>query len=166
MAEKTKKIKKLPAVKQSPVSLGRKIEKTIKDFLSYLGVDAKFEVAKDPETISIVLETEDSGIIIGYHGETLESMQFVLSLILANVTGEFKRVSIEVGDYKKNRTEWLERLAMETKDRAISENREVFLSELKSWERRVIHLLLQNDKEVVSESSGEGRDRVLVIKPR
>lgn len=144
----------------------KKIEKTVKEFLAYLGIDAGFEVSQDEEVISVTLETEDSGIIIGYHGETLEAMQFVLSLILAKQSGEFKRVSIEVGDYKKNRIEWLERLALDTKDRAIAENREVYLSELKSWERRVIHLLLQDDKEVISESSGEGRDRVLVIKPK
>jgi spoIIIJ-associated protein len=85
---------------------------------------------------------------------------------LAKVNGEFKRVSVEVGDYKKNRTEWLERLAMDAKERALTEGKEVYLSELKSWERRVVHLLLQDDKEVVSESSGEGKDRVLVVKPR
>ena len=77
-----------------------------------------------------------------------------------------KESLLEVGDYKKNRTEWLERLALDAKERAISENKEVYLSDLKSWERRVVHLLLQDDKEVISESSGEGKDRVLVIKPK
>lgn len=105
-------------------------------------------------------------MVIGYHGETLESLQLIIALILAKERGEFKRVSLEIGDYKKNRSEWLERLALDAKERALAENREVYLSDLKSWERRVIHLLLQDDKEVISESSGEGRDRVLVIKPK
>jgi spoIIIJ-associated protein len=144
----------------------KKLEKTIKDFFVSLGVDAGIEVSEDEEAISVVLETEDTGMIIGYHGETLESLQLVLSLLLAKQNGEFKRVSVEVGDYKKNRTEWLERLALDAKERALAEGKEVYLSELKSWERRVVHLLLQDDKEVVSESSGEGKDRVLVIKPR
>jgi spoIIIJ-associated protein len=143
-----------------------KIEKTIKNFLTSLGIDAKAEITEDEEAISIVLETEDTGIIIGYHGETLEALQLVLSLLVAKVRGEFKRISLEVGDYKKNRSEWLERLAFDAKERALSENKEVYLSELKSWERRVIHLLLQDDKEVASESTGEGKDRVLVIKPK
>jgi spoIIIJ-associated protein len=144
----------------------KKMEKLIKDFFISLGIDAKMEITEDDEAISVVLETEDTGIIIGYHGETLESLQLVLSLLLAKANGEFKRVSVEVGDYKKNRTEWLERLAMDAKERALSEGKEVYLSELKSWERRVVHLLLQDDKKVVSESSGEGKDRVLVVKPR
>jgi spoIIIJ-associated protein len=124
------------------------------------------ETNKKTEKTIKTLETEDTGIIIGYHGETLEALQLVLSLLIAKERGEFKRVSLEVGDYKKNRSEWLERLAVDAKERALSENKEVYLSELKSWERRVIHLLLQDDKEVVSESTGEGKDRVLVIKPK
>ena len=144
----------------------KKTEKTIKDFFTSLGVDGDFKISEDEEAISVTLETEDTGIVIGYHGETLEALQLVLSLILAKQTGEFKRVSLEAGDYKKNREEWLEKLAMDAKERAVSQNKEVYLSELKSWERRVVHLLLQDDKEVVSESSGEGKDRILVIKPR
>jgi spoIIIJ-associated protein len=141
-------------------------EKLIKNFFESLGIDAKSDISEDDEAISVVLETEDTGIIIGYHGETLEALQLVLSLLIARERGEFKRVSLEVGDYKKNRSEWLEKLALDAKERALQENKEVYLSELKSWERRVVHLLLQDDKEVSSESTGEGKDRVLVIKPK
>ena len=144
----------------------KKLEKVIKDFFVSLGLDTGFELSEDEESISVSLETEDSGIVIGYHGETLEALQLILSLILAKEKGEFKRVSLEVGDYKKNREEWLEKLALDAKERALSSNKEVYLSDLKSWERRVVHLLLQDDKEVVSESTGEGRDRVLVVKPK
>jgi spoIIIJ-associated protein len=146
--------------------VNKKQDKAIKDFFVSLGIDTKMEILETEEAIEVTLETEDTGIIIGYHGETLEALQLVLSLLLAKQNGEFKRVSIEVGDYKKNRIEWLERLALDTKERALSEGKEVYLSELKSWERRVVHLLLQDDKEVTSESSGEGKDRVLVIKPK
>lgn len=144
----------------------KNIEKAIKNFFDLLGLNTKFKVEESEEAISVSLDTEDTGIVIGYHGETLEALQLILALILAKEQGAFKRVSIEVGEYKKNREEWLERIALDAKERALSEGREVFLSELKSWERRVIHLLLQDDKEVVSESSGEGKERVLVIKPR
>jgi spoIIIJ-associated protein len=144
----------------------KKIETTIKKFFASLGIDTSFSISEDEEAIAVTLETEDTGIVIGYHGETLEALQLVLSLLLAKRRGEFKRVSLEVGDYKKNRSEWLERLAMDAKERAIAENKEIYLSDLKSWERRVVHLLLQDDKEVVSESTGEGKDRILVIKPK
>jgi spoIIIJ-associated protein len=144
----------------------KKLEKIIKDFFKSLDLDTTFELTEDEESISLILETQESGIVIGYHGETLESLQLILALIIAKQTGEFKRVSIEVGDYKKNRNEWLEKIALDAKEKALETGKEVYLSDLKSWERRVVHLLLQDDKEVVSESSGEGKDRVLIIKQK
>jgi spoIIIJ-associated protein len=144
----------------------KEIKKFIEEFFVTLGIKTNIEISETDEEISLVLDTEDSGMIIGYHGETLEALQLVLSLALAKKTGEFKRVSIEVGDYKKNREEWLTKLASDSKDKALSQQREVVLSDLKAWERRVIHLILSDDKEVVSESSGEGRDRVLVVRPK
>ncbi|MFH1186650.1 MAG: R3H domain-containing nucleic acid-binding protein [Candidatus Levyibacteriota bacterium] len=148
------------------MSKNKKLEKEVKDFFKNIGVDGKLKISEDDDIIEIDLETEDSGIVIGHHGDTLESLQLILALVLQKKLGEFKRVSIEIGDYKKNRSDWLTNLANETKERVLSEDREVHLYDLKSWERRVVHLILQNDKEVVSESTGEGKDRVLVVKPK
>jgi spoIIIJ-associated protein len=142
------------------------VQDTTEELLKLLEIQGDFEINETEEAIEINLNTEDSGIVIGYHGDTLESLQLILSLCLARKLGEFKRVSIEVGEYKKKREEWLKNLAAETKDRALSENKEIYLADLKSWERRVVHMILQNDQEVVSESIGEGKDRVLVIKPK
>jgi spoIIIJ-associated protein len=140
--------------------------KLIKEFFKTLGIESEMKVSEDEEAVSVVLETEDTGIIIGYHGETLEALQIVLSLILAKAAGEFKRVSLEVGDYKKNREEWLEKLALDAKEKALFNSKEVYLTDLKAWERRVVHMVLQNDDQVITESSGEGKERVLVIKPK
>ncbi len=142
------------------------IHKTIDALLKHLGISGDFSYEIQDDVIQVVLETEDSGMVIGYHGEVLEALQLILSLAISKKLGNFIRVSVEVGDYKKNRTEWLQNLAQQAKDRALAEQGEVALTNLKSWERRVIHLILQEDKEVVSESAGEGRDRKLVIKPR
>lgn len=154
--------------------MDKKEIKTIKEIteklLRLLDVDGDFEILesknKDEESVEIVLNTKDTGVVIGYHGDTLESLQLILSLCVARNLGRFVRVSIDVGDYKKNRTEWLKTLALETKERALSEGKEVAIPELKSWERRVVHLLLEGDGEVVSASQGEGRDRVLVVSPK
>ncbi len=144
----------------------KKLEKLVKEFLDLLGLDSGFDLSETDEEIALSLETEDSGMIIGYHGETLEALQLILALYLAKKTGAFKRVSIEVGDYKKNREEYLRKLAQDAKEQAITQNKEVVLEELKAWERRVVHLLLADDNEVISESTGEGRDRVLVVRPK
>lgn len=142
------------------------VKKTISDFLKSLDIEGDFELLENDEGFEIKLETQDSGIVIGHHGDTLEALQIILSLILSKELGEFKRVSIDVGDYKKNRSEYLTSLALDTKEKVLSTNKEIFLPDLKSWERRVVHMLLKDDKEVSSESIGEGKERVLVIKPK
>lgn len=142
------------------------IQKEAEKLFKLLEVTGEVSVTQLADGVEVVLSTEDTGMVIGHHGDILESLQLVLSLCVSKKLGEFVRVSLEVGDYKKNRTDWLETLASQTKERSLAENREVALSNLKSWERRVVHLLLQEDKEVMSESIGEGKDRTLVVKPR
>jgi len=142
------------------------ITEVTEKLLAELEVNGTADVAFEEDMADIILETEESGLIIGYHGEILEAMQLLISLIASRKIGRFVRVSVEVGDYKKNRTEYLERLAQQTKDRVLEEGRAHTLSSLKSWERRIVHMALQEDDEVTSESMGEGKDRVLVIKPR
>ena len=143
-----------------------KAKKVVSQLFKLLGVKDSFEINESDEVLEIVLETEESGIIIGRHGDTLESLQLILSLVLAKEVGEFKRVSLEVGDYKKNREDYLKNLAAQTKERVLSENREVSLPDLKPWERRVVHMFFQEDDEVVSESVGEGKERTLVVRPK
>ena len=142
------------------------VEQVIAEIFKKLEIDGEFSLVENDEMIDVMMESKDTGIVIGYHGEVLESLQLVLSLAVAKKLGRFVRISIEVDGYKKNRTEYLEKLAMQVKEKAIAENKEQVLMNLKSWERRIIHLLLQEDDQVTSESSGEGRDRVLLIKPR
>jgi len=146
------------------------VEEITEKLLKLLDIDGSFEILESKtgkeEVLEILLNTKDTGVVIGYHGDTLEGLQLVLSLCIARNLGRFVRISVDVGDYKKNRTEWLKTLALETKERVLTEGREITIPELKSWERRIVHLLLQEDGEVASESRGEGRDRVLVVGPK
>lgn len=154
--------------------MDKKEIKTIKEIteklLKLLDIEGDFEILeskdKEAESVEIVLNTKDTGVVIGYHGDTLEGLQLILSLCVARNLGRFVRISIDVGDYKKNRTEFLKTLALETKERVLAEGKEIAVPELKSWERRIVHLLLEKDGEVMSESQGEGRDRVLVVRPK
>lgn len=141
-------------------------EKVVSDLFKDLGIEESFEITESEESVDVVVSSDDPGLIIGYHGDTLDSLQLVLSLMLAKKLGEYKRVSLEVGDYKKNRSDYLKNLAAQTKDRVIAEGTEIFLPNLKPWERREVHLYLQDDGEVVSESVGEGKERTLVVKPK
>ena len=144
----------------------KEVEQLVEKLFRTLEIEGTFTLEEQDDILDVMMETQDTGIVIGYHGEVLESLQLILSLAIAKKIGRFVRVSIEVDGYKKNRTEYLHNLAMQVKEKALSENKEQVLSSLKSWERRIIHLYLQSDEQVTSESSGEGKERVLVIKPR
>lgn len=141
-------------------------EEKIKEFFDLLGIEETFEVTEGEESIDVLVNSDDPGMIIGHHGDTLDSLQLILSLILSKESGEYKRVSLEVGDYKRNRSDYLRNLAEQTKQRALAEDREIFLPSLKPWERREVHMYLAEDEEVMSESVGEGKERTLVVKPR
>lgn len=138
----------------------------IQNLFDNLGIKDSFEVSENDESINVVVNSEDPGLIIGHHGDTLDSIQLILSLMIAKKLGEFKRVSVEVGDYKKNRSDYLKTLAEQTRERVLNEQREVYLPNLKSWERREVHMYLAEDPDVISESVGEGRERTLVVKPK
>lgn len=171
MAKKAEKVtteeKKEEVVKRLPF---KKEEKVITDvtkaILSTLTIEDAFEVKEVEEGVEIVLDTQDNGILIGYHGEVLEALQLILSLAIAKKLGYFLRVSIEVGEYKKNRSSYLETMAYGAKEKALEQQQEIALPNLKSWERRIVHMLFVDDEDVMSESVGEGRERTLVIKPR
>jgi len=143
-----------------------KANAAIEVLYKHLEISGDFALLENDGSLEIQLTTEDTGIVIGYHGEILESLQLVTSLVVSKAIGRFVRVSIEVGDYKKNRGEYLEKLAQQAKERALTENREQDLTDLKSWERRIVHMYLQDDEEVVSESAGEGRERRLIVRPK
>lgn len=154
--EKTKE-QKTPDVKAV-------ILETTKELLDLLGVSADIKVELSEEIADVTLQTDEGGIIIGYHGEGLEALQLILSLAVSKKLENFQRISLEVGDYKKNRIDFLKNLALSTKQKVVDERREFSLTNLKPWERKIVHTFLQEDQEVMSESQGEGKDRVLVIK--
>lgn len=143
-----------------------KANTAVADLFRELEINGDFVLEQKDNSLDIQLDTEDTGIVIGYHGEILESLQLVTSLVVSRAVGRFMRISIEVGDYKKNRSEYLEKLAQQAKERALEEGQEQELTNLKSWERRIVHIYLEGDKEVISESAGEGRERKLIIRSK
>lgn len=140
-------------------------DKKVKEYFDLLGITEDFEVQETDESVDVIISSDDPGMIIGHHGDTLDALQLTLALVLAKESGEFKRVSLEVGDYKKNRSDYLKNLAEQTKQRVLTEGREIYLPSLKPWERREVHMFLADDKEVLTESVGEGKERTLVVKP-
>ena len=146
------------------------ITKMAKNLLEQLGFpEADVSVSQDQDDIFAVqinISPNDSGILIGFHGETIQALQTVLSQTIFKNKGEFQRVNVNIGDYREKRELALETMALNAADRAKTTNTQVNLPYLSSNERRIIHLKLSQDPDVETDSQGEGRERRLVIIPK
>lgn len=143
------------------------VEKLAKELIKQLGVKVKMEIAEDKEgMVHVQLETDDPGILIGYHGETLASIQLILAMMVYRKTDEWTRILVNVGDYRERRRESLERMALSAAQKVKFSGEEHVLPSMTPAERRIVHLALADDPEVTTESEGEGRNRRVVIKPK
>ncbi len=132
--------------------------------LDKVGINGEVSVEEADGSFMVNVDTEENALLIGKHGNTLSSFENVLSLIVSKKIGEFTRVTVEVGGYRKEREDYLSSLALRLKDEVLETGIEKTVRGLKPWERRVVHLVLSEENGIETESTGEGRDRVLVIK--
>ena len=138
------------------------------ELLKLLLLEVKVEVGEDKENkaISVAIETEEPGILIGYHGETLSSLQLMLGIMVSKKINEWVRVVVNVGDYREKREEVLKRMALSAAQKAKFSQEPVTLPPLSGNERRIIHLVLTDNPDVTTESEGEGDERRVVVKPK
>ena len=142
------------------------IQQLASELLEKIGVQAKVEVEDSEEAVQVLIDTEDTALLIGKHGNTLVSYEYILSQMINTKLGEFVRIVVEVGGYRQEREEYLKGLADRLKDEVRTSGGQRVLRGLKPWERRVVHLYLSEDSEIVTESEGEGNERVLVLKKK
>ena len=124
-------------------------------------LDLKAVIADD---CSINLDGDDSAIVIGRHGETLKALEFLANLIYRSDT-EMPKIRFDCGGYRLRREESLIRLAESVSKDVKQRHSSIALEPMSSWERRVIHMALQDDEEVVTSSDGEYPFRRVVIHP-
>ena len=141
------------------------IKEEIEKLLKQIGVTSEVEVSEGEEGFVVSLDAgEDNALLIGKHGNTLASLELISTLIVTNKIGEFKRVTVEVGSYRAEREQYLQELANKLKDEVVTSGYEKQVRGLKPWERRYVHMFLQEDEQVTTESVGEDRERTLIIK--
>jgi len=152
--------------KQSFSTNEKLIKKNTEELLEKLGIEAEIEVEEKEEGCHIQIETADTGILIGYHGETLASLQLILSLMVYKKTGAWSRLVVNVGDWRQRREEVLRQMALGAAEKVIATGEVATLPFLSSFERRIIHLTLADHPQVETISEGEGEERKLIIKPK
>lgn len=139
----------------------------VKKLIKLMDVDVKVKVTEDGknQTINVNLDTEnEKGLLIGKKGETLYSLQYLLTLMLFQKLGVWKRVQVDVGDWREKQDDYLKTLAQKAAERAIETKEEQRLYNLNSAQRRIVHMEIASIKEVTSESQGEGNERCLIIR--
>ena len=144
----------------------KEIQDLSQKFFQLLDGQVKVSVSPEEELVKIQAETADPGVLIGYHGERLYALQFLLSLMVFRKLGEWRKVVVDVGDYRIKREEALERMALSAAQKVKFAQEEYLFPPMPAAERRVIHLVLSTHPDVLTESRGEGRDRYLVVIPK
>ena len=146
------------------------IKEEISALVSQLGIEAEIEISVEEQAedkiINIQLESPQAAFLIGFHGETLQSLQLVISFLCHRILGQWAKVLVNVGDYRQKREEQLQRLALSLAMKAKFSGEVQTIPNLSPSERRFVHLVLSENPDVYSESEGEGKQRQLTIKPK
>ena len=137
--------------------------KFLQEFLQKIGEDSSFDITKNEDGLYISIKGNSSGYLIGYRGETLYSVQNILSAIASKGLNARMRVILDIEGYKEKREKTLEELADRMAAKVIRTGRPVTLEPMKAYERKVIHSKLQNSDKVTTQSIGEEPRRRLVI---
>ena len=124
-------------------------------------IDAKFDETEN--TLDVELSGDEMGVLIGKRGQTLDSLQYLISLVVNKGTDEYIRVKVDTENYRQRRKETLENLAKNISYRVKRTKRPVSLEPMNPYERRIIHSALQNDRFVTTHSEGEEPYRRVVV---
>lgn len=147
----------------------KKVNEITVEFLTQLGLDPEVEVGVQEEEevkyITVNLEGEHLSELIGFHGKVFDSIQNILGLIVNKQLDLHEyRLLLEINDYRVQREEYLKQYAQRAAMEVKMNKSPLELSPMKPFERRIIHMVLKDDPEVLTESTGEGNDRRIIIK--
>lgn len=162
-APEAEQLNLVPAEQFDPASGVGKAAAYIKDVMTKLGCENVTVSACETENgIYLQLDGEKLGVVIGRRGETLDSLQYLTSLA-ANTGKGYRKVTLNIGNYREKRQQTLTSLAKRVSAQVLSSGRSRTLEPMNPYERRIIHTAVQEIEGVVSNSVGEGSNRRVVI---
>ena len=158
-------VKAEPVKKAAPAGKEISAEDFLKDVFKAMDmvVDIKVTENTDEKSLDIELSGEEMGVLIGKRGQTLDSLQYLVSLVVNKYSDEYIRVKIDTENYRERRKETLENLARNIAYKVKRTRKTVSLEPMNPYERRVIHSALQNDRYVTTHSEGEEPYRRVVV---
>ena len=136
----------------------------MQSILESMKIEANILIEENDNVLNIELEGKDMGIVIGYRGETLDSLQYLTSLVINKGSNDdYKRVILDTSNYRKKREESLRHLAYKTAKKVARNKTTIKLEPMNPYERRIIHSALQNDRFVKTYSEGNEPHRRVVL---
>lgn len=142
-----------------------KVSEILENILSLLALEGSFDIEEKEDGVFVSIDTQDAGRLIGNQGETLQALQLIVNLIASRQIEDSKRVIVDVSGWRKNKEEDIAERAKTWVDEVKETKKPMELDPMPSWQRRVVHMVVQESDGVTSESVGEGLDRHLVISP-
>lgn len=145
----------------------KSMEEIINEFLgkvfNAMNIEAKISVLVNEDNVNIELTGDDMGILIGKRGQTLDSLQYLVSLVVNKYSDSYVRVKVDTENYRERRRNTLENLAKNIAFKVKRTKRSVSLEPMNPFERRIIHSALQNDRYVTTRSEGDEPYRHVVV---
>lgn len=146
--------------------LNNEIKNYLLKIVKNMGIDAKIEIKHREDTIIFNLIAPEKAILIGKNGRTVESLQNLTTQMLQTNLKTYYRFLVDVNGYRENKKRRLEKTAKYTAKEVAKTKIPAHLEPMNSYERRIIHNVLTNSKDVTTESEGEEPKRHVVIKPK
>ena len=154
-----------PVVSSSNDSIALKAKDLLDGILQRISLECKVTVNETPEKIILDIEGDNSGLLIGKRGQNIDALQYLLNKAINKFDNGHKMILIDSGEYRKRREEFLLGLAEKIRERVKKTLKPVSLAHMNAHDRRIIHMVLQEDESLITQSRGEGKYRKIVILP-
>lgn len=161
------KLAKVRVEKKQPeheIKLEKALEFTT-ELLEHMDISGQVKGESSEESVELKILGDDLGILIGRRGQTLDSLQYIISLAVNRQGGEWIRINLDIGDYRAKREETLRSLAQRAARKVEDTGRRVALDAMNAAERRIVHQELQEFGGVVTQSEGKDPYRRVVVLP-
>jgi len=165
MAPKTTPREYTPAVEDDSESLAAKSKEMLEGILERMGLDFPVHVKEASDSIQLNIEGDGSGLLIGKGGQTLDALQYIVNKATNKNGRDRKRILLDTEDYRKRREKTLTALAEKLGQKVKKTRKPVVVNPMNAHDRRIIHLALQDDKQLMTKSRGEGNFRKIIILP-
>lgn len=142
------------------------LKEYIKKLIENIGLTANLEVKKRENTVTYTVYSDNNSVLIGKNGRTLDALTTIIKQNIHKEIGEYFNFTIDIGEYKKEKENKIERMAKRIAREVSTSKIPAKLDPMNSYERRLVHTALAENKRVITESEGEEPNRCVVIKPK